>query len=152
MLRCSFLLLCSSSSSWSRLWSVDSGPSEEESSLLKLWLGQNSGSFRQIFIFSVSFFFQKNLILGSGTCRTWKSLGASVIMSARPWVAARFSLRSCWSGRPRLVFLRADLLREQKNLFHSSPFSPSAFSAFLNSNSGRPDSIPPQNDRNPRSF
>lgn len=30
---------------------------------------------------------------GAGLC-TWKSLWASVIMLARPWVAARFSLRS----------------------------------------------------------
>lgn len=40
---------------------------------------------------------------------TWKSLLHSVIMWAKPCVAARFSLSSLWSGFPRLHFLWLDL-------------------------------------------
>lgn len=40
---------------------------------------------------------------------TWKSLLHSVIMWAKPCVAARFSLSSLWSGLPRLHLLWLDL-------------------------------------------
>lgn len=40
---------------------------------------------------------------------TWNRRWHSVIMCARPWVAARFSLRSFWSGWPVVYFLWIDL-------------------------------------------
>lgn len=40
---------------------------------------------------------------------TWKSLLHSIIMWAKPCVAARFSLSSLWSGFPRLHFLWLNL-------------------------------------------
>lgn len=44
-------------------------------------------------------------LLCDSSRRTWKSLLHSIIMWAKPCVAARFSLSSLWSGFPRLYFL-----------------------------------------------
>lgn len=46
-------------------------------------------------------------------CFTWKSFLHSAIIWASPWVAARFSFRSFWSGLPRLGFLCITLQREK---------------------------------------
>lgn len=44
-------------------------------------------------------------LLGDNEGRTWKSLLHSIIMWAKPCVAAKFSLSSLWSGFPKLHFL-----------------------------------------------
>ena len=45
---------------------------------------------------------------------TWKSFLHSAIIWASPWVAARFSFRSFWSGLPKLCFLCITLEREMR--------------------------------------
>lgn len=45
---------------------------------------------------------------------TWKSFLHSAIMWASPWVAARFSFKSLWSGLPKLCFLCITLGRRNK--------------------------------------
>lgn len=45
---------------------------------------------------------------------TWKSFLHSAIIWASPWVAARFSFKSFWSGLPKLCFLCITLSRRNR--------------------------------------
>lgn len=53
--------------------------------------------------------------------QTWKRCWHSVIMCARPCVAARFSLRSFWSGRPVAYFFWIDLKKARVRKNAGSP-------------------------------
>lgn len=112
--RSSWVLSCSRWRPSRPDWTTSVGPG-----VLRHCPGQNSGSYRGG---SVPELGPVNLVWFPvwRSKLTWKSLGASVIMFARPWVAARFSLRSRWSGRPRLDFLWADL-QNNMECFSSGP-------------------------------